>query len=76
YQESNLGFKSTTERDVALVNKSCDFVKDEHSMPPVWWQDMNKGLVMGSDGLWRQSERPRHVDHPKDIDHHLNQLGL
>ncbi|KAL1312121.1 phospholipase A1-Igamma2, chloroplastic isoform X1 [Arachis ipaensis] len=76
YQGSNLGFKSATGRDVALVNKSCDFVKDKHSVPPVWWQDMNKGLVRSSDGLWRQPERPRHVDHPEDIDHHLNQLGL
>ncbi|XLS54591.1 hypothetical protein HN51_004346 [Arachis hypogaea] len=76
YQGINLGFKSTTGRDVALVNKSYDFVKDKYSMPPVWWQDMNKGLVRGSDGLWRQPKHPRHVDHLEDIDQYLNQLGL
>ncbi|QHO22565.1 phospholipase A1-Igamma1-like isoform [Arachis hypogaea] len=37
---------------------------------------MNKSLVRGSNGLWRQPERPRHVNHPENIDHHLNQLGL
>ena len=76
YHGSNLRFKSATERDVALVNKSCDFVKDELSVPPVWWQDLNKGLVKGSDGRWKQADRPKFVDHPQDMVHHLKQLNI
>ena len=76
YHGSNREFESTTGRDVALVNKDCDFLKDEHSVPPTWRQDLNRGLVRGPDGRWMQAERPKLVDHPEDIDDHLKELGL
>ncbi|XP_057720919.1 phospholipase A1-Igamma2, chloroplastic-like [Arachis stenosperma] len=70
-------FESSSGRDVALVNKDCDFLRDEESVPPAWRQDLNRGLVRGPHGRWMQPDRPTLVhDHPQDTDLHLNQLGL
>ncbi|KAM7501403.1 hypothetical protein LguiB_000307 [Lonicera macranthoides] len=58
-------FKMTFNRDIALVNKSCGFLKDEYLVPPSWKQPENKGLVLTKDGRWVQPERPplaHHVD--------------
>ncbi len=44
-------------RDIALVNKSCDFVKDEHFIPDCWWQIENKGLRKNAQGHWVEQER-------------------
>ncbi|RLM60930.1 hypothetical protein C2845_PM14G12370 [Panicum miliaceum] len=65
-------------RDPALVNKAADFLRDEHMVPPEWrQQDENKGMVRADDGRWVLPPRQREVhDHPEDIDHHLQQLGL
>jgi hypothetical protein len=38
-------------RDIALVNKSSNFLKDGHFIPDKWWQIENKGLVY-KDGKW------------------------
>lgn len=63
-------------RDIALVNKACDFLKDHYLVPPNWRQDENKGMVRTKDGRWIQPERPKLDDHPHDIMHHqLRQLG-
>ncbi|KAM7496035.1 hypothetical protein LguiA_020449 [Lonicera macranthoides] len=45
-------FKTTFNRDIALVNKSCGFLKDEYLVPPSWKQPENKGLVLTKDGRW------------------------
>ncbi|KAL0419821.1 UNVERIFIED_CONTAM: Phospholipase A1-Igamma2, chloroplastic [Sesamum radiatum] len=63
-------------RDYALVNKACDFLKDEFEIPPSWRQDHNKGMVKNKEGRWVQQERAVHDDHPGDMHHHLNKLGL
>ncbi|XP_009782117.1 phospholipase A1-Igamma2, chloroplastic-like [Nicotiana tabacum] len=64
-------------RDIALVNKACDFLKDHYCVPPNWRQDENKGMIRDKDGRWIQPERPRVLDdHPPDIHHHLKHLGL
>ncbi|KAL2238802.1 phospholipase A1-Igamma2, chloroplastic isoform X1 [Sesamum indicum] len=63
-------------RDYALVNKDCDFLKDEFEIPPNWRQDHNKGMVKNKEGRWVQQERAVHDDHPADMHHHLNKLGL
>ncbi|XP_061369104.1 phospholipase A1-Igamma1, chloroplastic-like [Gastrolobium bilobum] len=76
YHGRNREFEVTSGRDIALVNKDCDFLKDEHTVPPRWRQDLNKGMIMTEDGRWVLAERPKLVDHPEDIDHHLKQLGL
>ncbi|XP_057873640.2 phospholipase A1-Igamma1, chloroplastic-like [Cryptomeria japonica] len=41
-------------RDHALVNKSCDLLREKYEIPPKWWQEQNKGLVKGPDGKWTQ----------------------
>ncbi|GLJ56844.1 hypothetical protein SUGI_1261730 [Cryptomeria japonica] len=41
-------------RDHALVNKSCDLLREKYDIPPKWWQEQNKGLVKGPDGKWTQ----------------------
>ncbi|KAK4366043.1 hypothetical protein RND71_013923 [Anisodus tanguticus] len=63
-------------RDIALVNKACDFLKDHYCVPPSWRQDENKGMIRDKDGRWIQPERSRLDDHPPDIHHHLKHLGL
>ncbi|RLN25172.1 phospholipase A1-Igamma1, chloroplastic-like [Panicum miliaceum] len=64
-------------RDPALVNKSTDFLRDEHMVPPVRYQAENKGMVRAEDGRWVLLPRHRDIDeHPEDTDHHLQRLGL
>ncbi|CAO2209614.1 unnamed protein product [Urochloa humidicola] len=64
-------------RDPALVNKSADFLRDDHMVPPVWYQKENKGMVRTEDGRWVLPPRHRDIDeHPEDTEHHLKQLGL
>ncbi|PVH39440.1 hypothetical protein PAHAL_5G502300 [Panicum hallii] len=77
------GFRGTGEgfelrgRDPALVNKSTDFLRDDHMVPPVWYQAENKGMVRTEDGRWVLPPRHRDIDgHPEDTDHHLQKLGL
>ncbi|CAO2209612.1 unnamed protein product [Urochloa humidicola] len=64
-------------RDPALVNKSADFLRDDHMTPPVWYQAENKGMVRTEDGKWVLLPRHRDIaEHPEDTDHHLHRLGL
>ncbi|CAM0912709.1 unnamed protein product [Alopecurus aequalis] len=64
-------------RDPALVNKSADFLKDEHRVPPGWRQDLNKGMIRTEEGKWTLPDLPRDVEeHTDDTDVHLAQLGL
>lgn len=68
-------FCLATKRDVALVNKSCDFLKSYYGVPPCWRQDENKGMVRNSEGRWVLPERPQPKAHsPEDITRHLQQV--
>ncbi|PIN04610.1 putative lipase [Handroanthus impetiginosus] len=67
-------FRLASERDIALVNKSCDFLKDEYGVLPYWWQDEHKGMVKTSDGRWVLPERPLIEAHPPDTAHHFEQV--
>ncbi|KAI3687814.1 hypothetical protein L1987_81517 [Smallanthus sonchifolius] len=73
YGGRGLGFGSATGRDIALVNKSCDFLK-ECGVPAYWRQDENKGMVRGGDGRWVLPERPRLDSHPPDTAYYLEQV--
>jgi hypothetical protein len=46
------GFHLSVERDVALVNKSYDSLRDELGVPPGWWVAKYRGMVKGDDGRW------------------------
>ncbi|XP_065872679.1 phospholipase A1-IIdelta [Euphorbia lathyris] len=45
-------FELRVKRSVALVNKSCEFLKDECLVPGSWWVEKNKGMVRDKDGEW------------------------
>ncbi|KAJ8441843.1 hypothetical protein Cgig2_021533 [Carnegiea gigantea] len=76
YHGKGRRFQLASGRDIALVNKACDFLKDHYQIPPGWRQDHNKGMIRSEDGRWIQAERPVLDDHPNYIRDHLRQLGL
>ncbi|KAK9689929.1 hypothetical protein RND81_09G091800 [Saponaria officinalis] len=45
-------FEVMVKRSIALVNKSCDFLKEECLVPLAWWVEKNKGMVLNDDGEW------------------------
>lgn len=45
-------FEMKVKRSVALVNKSCEFLKEEYLVPGSWWVEKNKSMVRRDDGEW------------------------
>ncbi|XP_022154317.1 phospholipase A1-Igamma3, chloroplastic isoform X2 [Momordica charantia] len=74
YHGEGRRFRLVTKRDIALVNKSCDFLRREYGVPPCWRQEENKGMVRNSEGRWVVPDRSRLEAHPPDTAHHLQQV--
>jgi pimeloyl-ACP methyl ester carboxylesterase len=50
-------FRPGTRRDLALVNKTSDMLRDEERIPAWWYLPANKGLVRDALGRWVVAER-------------------
>ncbi|GLT80067.1 hypothetical protein SLA2020_515290 [Shorea laevis] len=50
---ANQEFRPQVDRDISLVNKYLDVLKDEYHVPAEWWTEKNKGLVQQEDGSWK-----------------------
>ena len=52
-------FKLQVNRDLSLVNKSRDLLRDDYLIPDSWWQVPYKGMVQRDDGSWYLPDRDK-----------------
>ncbi|KAL2931152.1 Phospholipase A1-IIgamma [Bienertia sinuspersici] len=45
-------FKLAVDRDIALLNKNFDLLKDDYLVPANWWVQKCKGMVQQVNGSW------------------------
>ncbi|CAN6351871.1 unnamed protein product [Urochloa humidicola] len=46
------GFDLVVDRDVALLNRGADALKDEYPVPASWWVPEHKSMVKNDQGKW------------------------
>ncbi|KAK9995952.1 hypothetical protein SO802_020638 [Lithocarpus litseifolius] len=56
------GFRLEVHRDIVLVNKTMDGLKEEYLIPASWRCVQNKGMVQQADGSWKMMDHE--VDEP------------
>ncbi|KAL8153709.1 hypothetical protein V2J09_011469 [Rumex salicifolius] len=61
-------------RDIALVNKSVDFLKESLLVPPKWFQRENAGMIRDGGGHWRMFQGPNLREHIKAMNSHITEL--
>ncbi|CAN6818152.1 phospholipase A1-IIgamma-like [Brassica napus] len=59
-------FRLDVKRDIGLVNKSVDGLKDEYMVPGHWRILKNKGMVQQKDGSWKLMDHE--IDDNEDFD--------
>ncbi|CDY34061.1 BnaC03g62710D [Brassica napus] len=59
-------FRLVVKRDIGLVNKSVDGLKDEYMVPGHWRILKNKGMVQQKDGSWKLMDHE--IDDNEDFD--------
>lgn len=57
YVNKSSKFRWNARRDIALVNKSSDMLKEELRIPEFWYQMPHKGLVLNRHGRWVKPAR-------------------
>ncbi|XP_021765959.1 phospholipase A1-IIgamma-like [Chenopodium quinoa] len=65
-QRGEKAFELVVDRDISLVNKHWDNLKDEFLIPVAWWILKNRGMVNRSDGSWVLMDRE--MDDDEDFD--------
>ncbi|XP_047318108.1 phospholipase A1-IIgamma-like [Impatiens glandulifera] len=61
-QGSQKEFKDKVERDLTLVNKYSDFLKNEYGVPLSWFNKPDKaGMVQQEDGTWKLTKNGKIV---------------
>lgn len=65
-QDADGVFKLEIGRDISLVNKGLDALKDEYLVPSNWRCLANKGMIQMDDGTWKLDVHRR--DHDDDVD--------
>jgi hypothetical protein len=65
-QDTDGVFKLEIGRDISLVNKGLDALKDEYLVPSTWRCLANKGMLQMDDGTWKLDVHRR--DHDDDVD--------
>lgn len=56
------GFELVVDRDIALVNKYMDGLKEEYGVHETWWCVQNKGMVQEANGSWKLMENQKDDD--------------
>lgn len=56
-KDGSARFELKANRDLALINKSCDALKDDYGVVANWLVEKNKSMVQMSDGKWVLMDR-------------------
>ncbi|XP_002525129.2 phospholipase A1-IIgamma [Ricinus communis] len=58
-QGKRSAFRLECQRDISLVNKNLDALKEKYMVPGNWWCGLNNGMIQQEDGLWKLFDRDK-----------------